>query len=81
MQLRIVARSSAGSSRLCNHSRPLRARMSRAGPRPPRFLILHVAARLTRHARRTTLHLQDDWPWAAALLAAFKRLDTLPAYG
>ena len=43
--------------------------------------ILHVAARLTRHARRTTLHLQDDWPWAAALLAAFERLDALPTYG
>jgi len=35
----------------------------------------------TRHARRTTLHLQDDWPWATALLAAFKRLDALPTYG
>jgi hypothetical protein len=43
--------------------------------------ILHVAARLTRHAQRTTLHLQDDWSWATTLLAAFKRLETLPAYG
>jgi hypothetical protein len=52
-----------------------------AEPKRLRYRILHVAARLTRHARRTTLHLQDDWPWATALLAAFKRLDTLPAYG
>jgi hypothetical protein len=52
-----------------------------AEPKRLRYRILHVAARLTRHARRTTLHLQDDWPWAAALLAAFDRLDTLPAYG
>jgi len=52
-----------------------------AEPKRLRYRILHVAARLTRHARRTTLHLQDDWPWAAALLAAFERLDALPAYG
>lgn len=52
-----------------------------AEPKRLRYRILHVAARLTRHARRTTVHLQDDWPWAAALLTAFDRLDQLPAYG
>jgi hypothetical protein len=52
-----------------------------AEPKRLRYRILHVAARLTRHARRTTLHLQDDWPWAAALRAAFDRLDALPVYG
>jgi hypothetical protein len=30
--------------------------------------VLHVAGQLTRHARRTTLHLPADWPWAAARL-------------
>jgi hypothetical protein len=50
-------------------------------PRRLRYRILHVAGQLTRHARRTTLHLPADWPWAAALLRAFKRLDALPAYG
>jgi hypothetical protein len=50
-------------------------------PKRLRYRILHVAARLTRHARRHTLHLPTDWPWAAAILAAFDRLDAVPAYG
>jgi hypothetical protein len=50
-------------------------------PKRLRYRILHVAGQLTRHARRTTLHLPADWPWAAAILRAFKRLDALPAYG
>ena len=50
-------------------------------PKRLRYRILHVAGQLTRHARRTTLHLPADWPWAGAILRAFKRLQTLPAYG
>ena len=50
-------------------------------PKRLRYRILHIAAQITRHARRTTLHLPADWPWAAAILHAFKRLGTLPAYG
>jgi Transposase DDE domain group 1 len=50
-------------------------------PKRLRYRILHVAGQITRHARRTTLHLPADWPWAAAILRAFKRLSTLPAYG
>ena len=50
-------------------------------PKRLRYRILHVAGQLTRHARRTTLHLPADWPWAAAILRAFKRLDALPANG
>lgn len=50
-------------------------------PKRLRYRILHVAGQLTRHARRTTLHLPADWPWAAAITRAFKRLDALPAYG
>lgn len=49
-------------------------------PRRLRYRILHVAGQLTRHARRTTLHLPADWPWAAAIQRAFKRLHTLPAH-
>ncbi len=49
-------------------------------PKRLRYRILHVAAQITRHARRTTLHLPADWPWASAILRAFKRLDALPAY-
>ena len=50
-------------------------------PKRLRYRILHVAGQLTRHARRTTLHLPAEWPWAGAILRAFKRLDVLPAYG
>ena len=31
-------------------------------PKRLRYRILHVAGQLTRHARRTTLHLPADWP-------------------
>jgi hypothetical protein len=50
-------------------------------PKRLRYRILHVAGQITRHARTTTLHLPADWPWASAILRAFKRLDALPAYG
>jgi hypothetical protein len=50
-------------------------------PKRLRYRILHVAGQLTRHARRITLHLPADWPWAHAILRAFKRLDALPTYG
>jgi hypothetical protein len=50
-------------------------------PKRLRYRILHVAGQITRHARRTTLHLPADWPWAAAILTAFQRLQALPAYG
>ena len=48
-------------------------------PKRLRYRLLHVAGQLTRHARQLTLHLPADWPWAAAIAAAFKRLATLPA--
>jgi hypothetical protein len=50
-------------------------------PKRLRYRILHVAGHLTRHARRLTLHLPADWPWAGAIMRAFKRLRALPAYG
>jgi hypothetical protein len=50
-------------------------------PKRLRYRILHVAGQLTRHARQSTLHLPADWPWAGAILRAFKRLRALPAYG
>jgi hypothetical protein len=52
-----------------------------AEPKRLRYRILHVAGQITRHARRTTLHLPLDWPWVGAILKAFKRLDALTAYG
>jgi hypothetical protein len=50
-------------------------------PKRLRYRILHVAGRLTRHARRITLHLPADWPWRAAITRAFERLNALPAFG
>jgi hypothetical protein len=50
-------------------------------PKRLRYRILHVAGQITRHARRTTLHLPADWPWAGTILRAFKRLQALSAYG
>jgi hypothetical protein len=48
-------------------------------PKRLRYRLLHVAGKLTRHARQLTLHLPADWPWAAAIANAFKRLAALPA--
>ena len=48
-------------------------------PKRLRYRILHVAGHLTRHARRHTLHLPADWPWAQAILHAFARLQAFTA--
>jgi DDE family transposase len=51
----------------------------KAEPKRLRHRLLHVAGRLVRHAHRTRLRLQADWPWAAALVDAFTRLRAIPA--
>jgi hypothetical protein len=50
-----------------------------AEPRRLRYTLLHVAARITRHARRIWLRLDDSWPWTHQLLAAHQQLDQLAA--
>jgi hypothetical protein len=47
-------------------------------PKTLRYRLLHTAARLAFHARRATLRLQHNWPWATTLAAAFTRLAALP---
>jgi DDE family transposase len=47
-------------------------------PKTLRYRLLHVAARVARHARRVVVRLQRTWPWAAELAAAFTRLRSLP---
>jgi hypothetical protein len=37
-----------------------------------------LVGRLTRSARRLTLHLPLDWPWAAVFMAALARFRALP---
>jgi hypothetical protein len=49
-----------------------------AEPKRVRQRLLHVAGRIVRSSRRTTLRLPRSWPWADALAAAFARLRALP---
>jgi hypothetical protein len=53
--------------------------LARCEPKRLRYRLLHVAGRLTRHARRLVLHLPRHWPWQRELLTAFERLRALPA--
>jgi Transposase DDE domain group 1 len=53
--------------------------LAKAEPKRLRYRLLHVAGRLAFHSRKARLHLQDTWPWAAELVAAFARLKALPA--
>ena len=46
-----------------------------AEPRRLRYALLHVAARITRHARRLWLRLDRTWPWTHQLLTAHHQLD------
>jgi len=48
-------------------------------PKRLRYRLLHVAGRVTRHARGVRLRLPRRWPWAAALATAFARLRALPS--
>jgi Transposase DDE domain group 1 len=57
----------------------LDGQLAKAEPKRLRYQLLHVAGRLAFHGRRATLHLQDTWPWAEQLLAAFHKLKQLPA--
>ena len=52
--------------------------LARCEPKRLRYRLLHVAGRLTRHARRLVLHLPRSWPWQRELLHAFERLRALP---
>jgi hypothetical protein len=49
-----------------------------AEPKKLRYRLLHVAARITRSARRTRLRIAEHWPWATDLVTAFARLAALP---
>jgi hypothetical protein len=52
--------------------------LSRAEPKRLRYRLLHVAARITRTARKTRLRISAHWPWAADLVTAFTRLAAPP---
>lgn len=48
--------------------------LARAEPKRLRYTLLHVAGILVRSARRTTLRVAGNWPWADDLIDAFTRL-------
>src|SRR5579863_1191598 len=50
-----------------------------ADPDTLRYRIWHLPARLAAHARRRTLAISHDWPWAQAFLTCWQRLGALPA--
>jgi hypothetical protein len=52
--------------------------LAKAEPKTLRYRLLHVAARITRGQRRTWIRIQQTWPWAEQLAAAFARLHALP---
>ena len=43
-----------------------------------RRILLHLPGRLTRSARRPTLHLPAGWPWAHLFTMALARLRCIP---
>jgi hypothetical protein len=47
-------------------------------PMTIRYRLLHLAASLTRSARRTHLRIDSSWRHAPALVTAFQRLRSLP---
>lgn len=59
----------AWMKRLC-----LDGELARAEPKRLRYALLHSAGLLVSSARRTTVRIADNWPWADDLFAAFGRL-------
>ena len=56
----------------------LEGELARCEPKRLRYRLLHVAGRLTRHARQLRLHLPRGWRWGEPLREAFQRLRALP---
>jgi hypothetical protein len=52
--------------------------LAKAEPKTLRYRILHAAARLVHGGRRRRRKIQATWPWAAAITAAWRRIDALP---
>ena len=50
-----------------------------AEPQTLRFRLLHLPARLIRHARKRVLRISATWPWKEAFLTCWHRLRALPA--
>jgi hypothetical protein len=59
------------SDALLSQALVLDGELAKAEPKWLRYRRLHVAGRLAFSGRRAKLHLQNTWPWANELLAAF----------
>lgn len=56
----------------------LKGELASAEPKRLRYTLLHTAGRISTTSRKTTLRMQREWPWAAALADAFAKLRSLP---
>jgi site-specific DNA recombinase len=68
--------------RILPHLPALHALITQAPPgegRRPAHPPRHLPARLARLARKRTLAISPDWPWADAFLTCWQRLCALPA--
>lgn len=55
----------------------LDGKLTKAGPKTLRCRLFHTAARLVHGGRLKTLKIAANWPWAAAIIAAWNRLQAL----
>lgn len=51
--------------------------LARAEPKTLRYRLLHAAGRIVRRGRRSILRLPANWPWAAELATAYRRVRLL----
>ena len=47
-------------------------------PKALRYRFLHVPARLTKSSRRRRVWIPETWPWAAAIVAVFANISSIP---
>ena len=52
--------------------------LASAEPTALRYRVLHAAARLVRGGRCRTLKIAAIWPWAAAIITAWQRIQAIP---
>ena len=55
--------------------------LAAAEPKLLRYRMLHVPARLTHGGRRRHLRLPHTWPWVHQIVAAFAKINAIPAPG
>ena len=56
----------------------LTGHLAKARPKTMRWRFWHTPARITRHARQTTVHIPRNWPATPHLLAAIRNITAIP---